>query len=191
MKDALYKIKQPHNNRWNLHLFLFLGLFFFSILFANLRCSDAVFWLGYQTENSLLHFAAEGFSWISFLQYLVKNRLLLWLIPAAAGYFRKSDLFFPFFTGWLGFSFGFFATTLIRQFGIVSLPLMAAILLPQILFYALAYILLIRNKIRRSASYLPKVLLLSGVYLAGVLCEYAVNPWLLEKICSLLRGLAP
>ena len=191
MNDALYKIKQPRNNRWNLHLLLFLGLFFFSILFANLRCSDAVFWLGYQTENSLIHFAPEDFSWIAFFRYVLKNRLLLWLIPAAAGYFRKSDLLLPLFSGWLGFSFGFFATTLIRQFGFVSLPLMAGILLPQIIFYALAYILLIRNKIRRSLSYLPKILLLSGIYLAGTLCEYAVNPWLLDKICELIRGLSP
>lgn len=189
MNHVLYKIKRPEIGRWNLHLVLFLALFFFSILFANLRCSDAVFWLGYQTENSLRQVSPGNFSWNAFLLYLVKNRLLLWIIPAAAGYFRKSSLLLPLFSGWLGFSSGFFATTLIRQFGLASLVIMAGILLPQILFYILAYVLLIHNKIHRSVSYLPKILILSGIYLAGALCEYAVNPWILGKISGLFQGL--
>ena len=189
MNQMLYKIKRPENSRWNFHLALFLALFFFSILFANLRCSDAVFWLGYQTENSLRQISPWSFSWNDFLQYVAKNRLLLWLLPAVAGYFRKSDLLLPLFSGWLGFSSGFFATTLVRQFGLASLIIMAGILLPQILFYALAYILLIHNKIHRSPAYFPKILIITGIYLAGVFCEYAANPWILEKLSGLFRNL--
>ncbi len=189
MNHALYKIKRPESSRWNFHLALFLALFFFSILFANLRCSDAVFWLGYQTENSLRQISPGIFSWSAFFQYLLQNRLILWLIPAVAGYFRKGSLLLPLFSGWLGFSSGFFATTLVRQFGLSSLLIMAGILLPQILFYALAYILLIHNKIHRSISYLPKILIVSGIYLAGVFCEYAANPWILEKLSGLFQNL--
>lgn len=185
MKNSLYKIKQPKDSRWNLHLILFLGLFFFSILFANLRCSDTVFWLGYQTENSLTLLSPEKLSPASFFLFFLKYRLVLWLIPAGIGYFHRSDLLLPLFSGWLGFSSGFFVTTLIRQFGLFGLPLMATLLLPQLPFYLSAYLLLIHNKIRRTPAYIIKILLLSGIYLAGVFCEYAVNPLLLENISRL------
>ena len=187
MKSAFVQRKRPSNSRGNLHLILFSGLFFFSILFANLRCPDAVFWLGYQTENSLMLLDPGEFSWRMFALFFLKYRLLPWLLPAFLGYFPKSSLLLPAYSGWLGGIFGFFATTLIRQFGLASLPLTAAILLPQIIFYALAYLLLIHNKLRRCRAYLIKILILTGIWLSGVLCEYAVNPWLLEKAYGLFR----
>lgn len=183
--DVLLKNKKRRYSL-KLHTILFLLLFFCSILLANLKCSDEAFWLGFQVENNLKQFQTADLSLTSTLIYITKNRLVIWIILCILGYFRLGDLLFLIYTGWLGFSSGFFVTTLIQHFGLMSLLLVPGICLPQLPVYAFAYILLITNKVKRTAAYIPKCLLLSVIFLGGVFCEYYVNPWVLQKIYHLV-----
>lgn len=65
-----------------------------------------------------------------------------------------------------------------------------AMLFPQILAYLPVYILLIKNRLKRSAVYVVKCALLSGIFLTGVLGEYFLNPWFLEKMYAVISAVA-
>lgn len=179
--DILLKNTKQHYTL-KIHTILFMVLFFCSILLANLSCSDEAFWLGFQIENNLRQFRTAELSPDSFCIYLVKNRLVIWIILCFFGYFQRGNLFYLIYTGWLGFSSGFFITTLIQHLGLMSLLMIPGICLPQLPIYVFLYILLIRNKVKGTRAYIPKCLLLSVIFLGGVFCEYYVNPWILQKI---------
>lgn len=165
----------------------FFSAFFLCIFITNLKCADETFWMGFQIENSLKQFQFPKLSWNGFFLFLIKNRLPLWCLLCLAGYFRRGNFVFWSVSVWFGLTYGFFTTTLIQQFGILSLLILGGTLLPHFPLYLWGYILLINNNIKRTAAFIPKCLLLSGLFLGGALCEYYINPWLLEKISSLIN----
>lgn len=188
MDILLRKQKQHYDLRIN--SILFLTLFFFSILMANLRCLDETFWLGFQIENNLKQYQFTDLSVTSFLIYMAKNRLVIWIILCIFGYFQRGNICYLIFTGWMGFSCGFFVTTLIQHFGPASLLIIPGVSLPQFPIYVLIYILMLKNKVRQTGAYIPKCLLLSAIFLGGVFCEYFINPWILQKIYHLVTLLS-
>lgn len=167
------------------HLIFFLILFFCSIVMTNLRLSEEVFWIGFQMENTLKQFDIPSLSLSSFAIWFIKNRMAAWLLLCLIGYFYQSNVLYLIATGWFGFSSGFFMTTLIQHFGMVSFPLLFGFFLPHLPFYLFGYMQLIKNKIHRESVYIPKCLLLSCLYAGGSFCEYYLNPWILQKIYHL------
>ncbi len=158
---------KPSSHIGFLHPGLFFLLFLTGVVLANLRYADEVFWLGYQIENACLLLDTQHRTWQEFFFWVLQNRLLLWSILCVSGFFHRGNFLLLLFTGWTSASLGFFSVVLIRQFGFAGLLLGAAILLPQGLAYLPAYVLLVKNKVKRNPAYLVKALLLSGFFSSG------------------------
>ncbi|MCD8217329.1 MAG: hypothetical protein LUD01_04680 [Clostridiales bacterium] len=182
---AFAKTKHPSHFIF-IHIILFCSLFLTGIFLASLRYTDESFWLGYQMENACRMLNVRGRTWSDFSLWILKNRFPIWAMLCISGYFRRGNLILSAFTGWVGLAAGFLFAALAGRFFLRGILMDAAILLPQSLAYLPAYILLIKNKIKREPAYLVKVLVLSGIFLAGAMGEYFLNPWILQKIYFLV-----
>lgn len=167
---------------YTVHLVLFFAFFLAGILSANLRCADEAFWMGFQIESACLQYEAHDLSWTGFFVWALKHRLLLWLVLCTFSCFQIGGIVLAAFTGWAGLSLGFLLAILAGQFSLGSIPMAAALLLPQLPFYLIAWLLLIKNKVKRRADCIVKCLLLSVLFLTGSAAEYSLNPWFLQKI---------
>ncbi|MCC8151043.1 MAG: hypothetical protein LIO96_06215 [Lachnospiraceae bacterium] len=183
---AFAKTKHPSHIVF-MHIILFCGLFLTGIFLASLRYTDETFWLGYQMENACRMLSVRDRTWPDFFLWILKNRFPIWVILCISGYFRRGNLILSAFTGWTGLSMGFLFAALAGRFFLRGILMDAAILLPQDLAYLPAYILLIKNKVKREPAYLIKALLLSEIFLAGAMGEYFINPWILQKIYGLVN----
>ncbi len=170
-----------------IHMILFLGAFFAGVLLISLRWADESFWLGYQAENALKQLAAVDISPLGFLHFLLKNRLPIWIILCIFAGFDRGKAVLLIFSGWTGLSLGILSAAFARQFSLFGILLTGTILVPQIFAYLPAYIVLIKNRRNRSALLFLKYALLSGIYVIGVICEYFLNPWFLQKIYTVMH----
>lgn len=168
------------------HLVLFLILLFGIVLLANLRWEDQTFWIGFQMENQLRQFQTMQPTLFGFVKYFLKYRLLLWIVLCIPGFMKHGKMIYLCFTGFLGCCLGFVLATSLQQFGILGILFALCLLLPHIPLLVLVYVLLVKNTVRDRRMYLVKCLLLSGIVVAAVACEYYVNPYLLKFFTCLI-----
>jgi len=124
---------------------------------------------------------------LGFLHFLLKNRLPIWIILCIFAGFDRGKAVLLIFSGWTGLSLGILSAAFARQFSIFGILLTGTILVPQIFAYLPTYIVLIKNRRNRSALLFLKYALLSGIYVIGVICEYFLNPWFLQKIYTVMH----
>ena len=126
---------------------------------------------------------------INYFLYLLKVRLAplgVMLVAAMAGWRRAASVGC---VGWFGMQTGVFLTAAVMQMGGKGLLLGMLMMVPQMPFYLLGYLVLLWTFYGApSVSWsLPKVLFTVGTFCVGFLLEIYVNPMLLKACLGHLK----
>ena len=181
---------------------VFFGCFLIGVFAANLCLSDEALWIGFVNENNLLQFTRGQQEVSAFFAFALRYRLIPWILLMVLGYFSWGGAVCTAWIGWIGVSGGFLFASMIQRHGAKGILLMGGMGLPQYVLYAAAYIIFIHlvwafhreKKMRRAELllsgnkkkyvwiYFLFVILVSGVFILGIMTEYYVNPIILEKL---------
>ena len=123
-----------------------------------------------------------------FLQCLYSRGMIMLLLILLA-YTSLRKITFRNITAWMGFSFGMLFKLFFCWYGVSGIGLLMVSVLPQVLFYWMAYGLLYwetdRSRIYTRRNYVP-IILTIGVVIMGIFLESYVNPFLVNGMIKML-----
>lgn len=201
MKKATVKISALALSR-----ILFFSCFFVAIFAANTIWKNEAAWIGYLHENTLMQFSSEMKLGDNQLGYVLVNRLPIWLCLLLFGRSLFGMLMAEGFAAWQGFAIGFSLAAFMIRYGITGMILFLLTITPQAFVYILSFCLLYRmicklyrqKRIQflmgegmteyktKNHHYIGACLVLSILYVAGILMESYVNVTLIDKMLYFL-----
>ncbi len=153
--------------------------FFVGIIYENMVGSISIF----QTETLQL-FQEMKIDRIDYLFYVLKMRLYPVLCMVLLWNLKWRKVVINFLVIWCGFFAGRLLVSAILLQGVQGIGLCIAVLFPHMLFYALAYLILLvhlYNDRRRQWNKVKTMVLLLFFGL-GVACEVYVNPYIVKCV---------
>lgn len=184
---------------------LFFGCFFAAIFFANIGWKSEASWIGYLCENNLIQGLAgsermQG-QWI----VILRQRLPFWLILVCFGQTLPGLIYGGCFAAWQGISIGFVFSAMLSRFGMRGMLVFGALCFPHGLVYLVVYIFMYRliffyrrqkeqrkwrqsdrDNLQKKVIYVVLCVVLSVAFVCGIMLEYYLNPYFLEKIVRIL-----
>ena len=171
------------------HQILFTISFFAGIIFVTIMAG------GKLPENTIMNHALgqalleEGWNKKELLLQCLFSRGSVFIVMFVLGNTSMRNWMFRAVTIWIGAAFGMLLKLFYLWYGIKGMGLFAAALLPQYIFYWMAYGLLYwesdRNRMYARRNYIPMVLTI-GVVIMGIFLESYVNPFLVNGIVKML-----
>ena len=183
---------------------LFFGCFFLGILFANTLWKNEAAWIGYLQENTLkqsLDVLSPGRENLPVVAFM---RLPVWTFLVLFG--RKTFGIFigSIYGAWEGFLLGFLLSASMLRHGISGVVVIFGMCFPQIIFYFIAFfgiysmLFFIHGRRMKDAEqdfvsnkqdltnsrYVGICVLLSMIYVLGILVESYVNYFFLKGISN-------
>ncbi len=163
-------------------LYVFLLGLFLGVLYTNLFSDTYSMTNGIFSPYFLSEYEKLQIDKSEFLLYLIKIRIkpLLVLLMLMVLDFRKTGTILV--IAWFGFLTGVLSVTAVMQLGIKGILLCFIAILPQVLFYTFAYIVLFWSIFAWPKVHwdLPKILFVVLMFGLGILTEVYVNPIVLK-----------
>lgn len=160
--------------------------FFVGILTANLKCSTLCLYLGFLQENLILQYSPVSPSLMGFVLFFVTSRLFFLILIVLCKNLPFQSLTLGTLCFCYGLTAGFLFTSCLQRYGLKGIPVMAALTLPAQIFYLLSILKPVPGS-KKDSLRLSSNLLLSLLFLLGVLSEYFLNPFLLQWIQDILQ----
>ena len=168
-------------------LFLAVG-FFVGIIYENLVARESALLSDVFLRSNLERYLQTNIISEKYLWYVIKARTLLLAIVCILGCFRWKKLFVVLCLSTCGFFAGMMSVTAVMQLGIKGVLLCIVGILPQGIFYAMAYSMLLAYWFRypQSRWNKAKMLFVALVFLVGIVLETYVSPVLVKLIIKIL-----
>ena len=168
-------------------LFLAVG-FFVGIIYENLIAKGNVLLSDVFLRSNLERYLQTNIISEKFLWYVAKSRILLLVIVYIFGCFRWRKFFVFLCLGTGGFFAGVMSVAAVIKLGVKGIFLCLAGILPQGIFYAMAYGMLFNYWFRYPESRWnrAKLIFVIIMLLSGIMLEVYVNPILLKGIIKML-----
>ena len=167
----------------------FMSGFFVGILYMNLTAQNTFANPGIFSESFLRQYEAAEVASGIFLLYLIRIRIMHFLMLIVLSFTRMRKASAGVFLVWTGFSCGLILSMAVLKMGIKGIMFCIAGGLPQFLLYVPAYVVILwycwiypQNRWNRE-----KTIFVVGTMLAGILLETYVNPILVKGVLNLLR----
>ncbi len=170
-------------------LILFLAVGFFAgIIYENLVAKESALLSEVFLRSNLERYLQTNIVCEKYLWYVVKARILLFVVVCVFGCFRWKKLFVVTYLTICGFFAGMMSVTAVIQLGIKGILICIAGILPQGFFYAMGYGMLLTYWFRypNSRWNRAKLLFVIIMFLAGIVLETYVNPVLVKLIIKML-----
>ncbi len=171
------------------HQILFIISFFAGILFVTIMAG------GKLPENTIMNHALgqalleEGWNKKELLLQCLFSRGIVFIVLLVLANTSMRNWMFRIVTVWIGAAFGMMLKLFYLWYGIKGMGLFAVALLPQYIFYWMAYGLLYwetdRRRIYTRRNYVP-IILIIGVVIMGIFLESYVNPFLVNGMIKML-----
>lgn len=175
-------MRRRHNVRY-LEIIM-LAFFAIGIVTANLYGKSRLNQYGLMNHYFIQQIKYVSVNKADFFVYILSVRIPVLLFLLVLGMTSLYKFIHGAFLAWTGFSFGFICVSAISNLGMGAVLLVLGFLFPQILFYALCYLLLVfmqwnyhehdRKKKRMEWMILFGILLM--LFSIGVITEAYVNP---------------
>lgn len=168
-------------------LFLAVG-FLIGIIYENIVARGSVVLAELFLRSNLERYLQINVIGEKYLWYVVKTRIIVLGIVCIFGCFRWKKLFVLLCLAVCGFFAGIISVAAVMQLGIKGILLCLAGILPQGIFYVMAYSMLFLYWFRYPESRWNKAKLLFVVimFLAGMILEAYVNPALVKLVIKML-----
>lgn len=170
-------------------LILFLAVGFFAgIIYENLVARESALLSEVFLRSNLERYLQTNIISEKYLWYVIKARTLLLALVCVLGCFRWKKLLVVVFLTMCGFFAGMMSVTAVMQLGMKGILLCIAGILPQGIFYAMAYGMLLMYWFRypQSRWNRAKLLFIIIMFLVGMLLETYVNPVLVKLVIKIL-----
>jgi len=170
-----------HKNIKNL-IFIYMFGFFIGNIYANLFVEEYISSIGIFNEYFLNHYVLTDINEKRYLIYLFRLRLFPAIVLWGLGFTRFRNIIMFVFLVWTGFLCGIVVAAAIIKMGIIGSVFVLLIVLPHMLFYFGAYMILLCNM----CSY-PKVkwnylqIIVKFLFICiGIVTECYINPALIK-----------
>ena len=170
-------------------LIIFLAVcFFIGIIYENIISKGNVLFSELFMRSNLERYLQANVIGEKYLWYVVKSRLLILATACILGCFRWKKLFVILCLFLCGFFAGIISVAAVMQLGIKGILLCLAGILPQGIFYVMAYSMLFLYWFRYPESRWnrAKLLFVVVMFLAGIVLESYVNPTLVKLVIKIL-----
>lgn len=161
-----------------------LGIFYMNLTAQNTFADPGIF-----SESFLRQYEAAEIAAGIYLLYLIRIRIVPFLMLIGLSFTRARKLSAGAFLAWTGFSCGLILSMAVLEMGIKGILFCIAGALPQFLLYVPAYIVVLwycwiypQNRWNRE-----KTIFVAGTMLVGILLETYINPALVKGVLSILQ----
>lgn len=186
MIGGVHKMR-THQKYYRILVIYMLG-FILGILYTNFVASDYVTVTGIFHEYFLNQYTQETIITGEYLLYLLKNRGMPLLIFSFLGTTKLRKIIVVLALIWTGFLAGVIAVASVLRLGASGMLLCIAALIPQIVFYAICFIVLLwyfYNYPNVCWNY-GKTLFIIIIFLSGILIEAYINPHIVKIVMNLI-----
>lgn len=168
-------------------LFLAVG-FLIGIIYENMVAKSSVILAELFLRSNLERYLQTNIVSEKYLWYVVKARIILLAIISILSCFKWKKLFVILSLTVCGFFTGVMSVAAVMQLGIKGILLCIAGILPQGIFYVMAYSMLFAYWFRYPESRWnrTKMLFVIIMFLAGIVLETYVNPVLVKLVIKIL-----
>ncbi len=168
-------------------IFLAVG-FFVGIIYENIISRGNVLFSELFLRSNLERYLQTNVISEKYLWYVVKARIIVLAIVCIFGCFRWKKLFVILCLAVCGLFAGIISVAAVMQLGIKGILLCLAGILPQGIFYLMAYSMLFLHWFRYPESRWNRIKLLFVVimFLAGIVLEAYVNPAIVKLVIKIL-----
>lgn len=177
-----------HKNKGQL-LIIFLAVgFFVGIIYENIISRGNVLFSELFLRSNLERYLHTNVIGEKYLWYVIKTRIIVLAIVCLFGCVRWKKLFVILCLAVCGFFAGIISVAAVMQLGIKGILLCLAGLLPQGIFYLMAYSMLFVFWFRYPESRWNRTKLLFAIimFLVGIVLEAYVNPTLVKLVIKIL-----
>lgn len=184
--------KRKSMNKWDtLYRCLFFLAFFLALLIANTAWKSEMAWVGFLGENSMLSYQGNGTAGMTLWRELLRQRVIDWCFLVLFSATLPGMWYGAVLTVWQGFSMGFFFVSELARYSIRGMSVFFCICFPQWILYLMAIFCMLKLMTwyrercimygnEKRGRYRGCCVLLSAVYVVGILLEYYVNPYFLS-----------
>lgn len=168
-------------------LVLFLG-FLIGILYTNLLATDYMKMTGVFSTYYLQKFLECEYVVGEYLMKVLYVRIFPLLVLFMMAYSRINKIGVLLFLTWTGFIYGIYMSLGVVQLGFVGVVLCVVGLLPQMIFYVPAYLIVLIYTYQRPESQwnTMKICVVILCMISGIVLECQINPqilrWIITKI---------
>lgn len=168
-------------------IFLAVG-FFVGIIYENIISKGNVLFSEVFLRSNLERYLQTNVIGEKYLWYVVKSRMIILSTLCILGCFRWKKLFVILCLFVCGCFAGIISVAAVMQLGIKGILLCLVGILPQGIFYAMAYSMLLLYWFRYPESRWnrAKLLFVVVMFLAGIVLEAYVNPVLVKLVIKIL-----
>lgn len=177
-----------HKNKGQL-LIIFLAVgFCVGILYENIISRGNVLFSDFFLRSNLERYLQTELIGEKYLWYVIKARIVVLAIVCLLGFLRWKKLYVILCLFVCGFFAGIISVAAVMQLGIKGILLCFVAILPQGIFYVLAYSILFLYWFRYPQIRWNRVKMLFFVvmFLSGILLEVYVNPSLVKLVIKIL-----
>lgn len=171
------------------HQILFVLSFFVGIVFVTILAGGKI------PENTIMNYALgqalleEGWNKKELFIQCLFSRGSIFIVMLLLANTSMRNWMFRAVTIWMGIALGMLLKLFYLWYGVKGMGLLAAALLPQYIFYWMAYGLLYwesnRSRMYMKRNYLP-IFLIMGVVIMGIFLESYVNPFLVSGLAKMI-----
>lgn len=160
-----------------------IGIIYENIIHMGKQSGEAIF-----DEKALMQVMERSIVSVDYFFYVLRMRIRMLLPVCVIGLVKWKKIFVNLFLMWTGFLFGVFLAGAVIEQGIAGLLLCMVMLFPHMLFYIFGYYVILWNFYRYPEQRwnIRKIAVCIVVFLAGMVLETYINPWLVKGILSLM-----
>lgn len=207
--EDVYKIKTTRKiSALGICRFLFFGCFFLAIFIANTVWQNEAAWIGYLHESCFLELPETLSDGSGNLMIVILSRFPFWISIVLFGPTLAGVMIAQIYSTWQGFALGFLLASFLMRYGVVGVAVFGCMCFPQILLYLIAYVILYHIVFRlhqkrrmtgdmheepelagqRRRAYVMLCILLTTVFVTGMVLESYVNYFFLSQIPNLFSA---